>query len=143
MLKNVQESQNPLFKNSIKMEKQEKTCCFHLFRISKILKLETRDLHSLKDLFKSFPMVIYFSYFEENEEWFLKALRSASFFFERLSRKKSNRRFKIFSYPEETSFSIFRANHFGKVEQKSELNEPTNETYRCETSVCHGCPPKI
>ena len=80
MLKNVQESQNPLFKNSIKMEKQEKTCCFHLFRISKILKLETRDLHSLKDLFKSFPMVIYFSYFEENEEWFLKALRSASFF---------------------------------------------------------------
>ena len=25
-------------------------------------------------------MVIYFSYFEENEEWFLKALRSASFF---------------------------------------------------------------
>ena len=83
MLKNVQESQNPLFKNSIKMEKQEKTCCFHLFRISKILKLETRDLHSLKDLFKSFPMVIYFSYFEENEEWFLKALRSASFFFER------------------------------------------------------------
>ena len=85
MLKNVQESQNPLFKNSIKMEKQEKTCCFHLFRISKILKLETRDLHSLKDLFKSFPMVIYFSYFEENEEWFLKALRSASFFFERLS----------------------------------------------------------
>ena len=85
MLKNVQESQNPLFKNSIKMEKQEKTCCFHLFRISKLLKLETRDLHSLKDLFKSFPMVIYFSYFEENEEWFLKALRSASFFFERLS----------------------------------------------------------
>ena len=80
MLKNVQESQNPLFKNSIKMEKQEKTCCFHLFRISKLLKLETRDLHSLKDLFKSFPMVIYFSYFEENEEWFLKALRSASFF---------------------------------------------------------------
>ena len=62
------------------MEKQEKTCCFHLFRISKLLKLETRDLHSLKDLFKSFPMVIYFSYFEENEEWFLKALRSASFF---------------------------------------------------------------
>ena len=80
MLKNVQESQNPLFKNSIKMEKQEKTCCFHLFRISKLLKLETRDLHSLKDLFKSFPMVIYFSYFEENEEWFLRALRSASFF---------------------------------------------------------------
>ena len=80
MLKNVQESQNPLFKNSIKMEKQEKTCCFHLFRISKLLKLEKRDLHSLKDLFKSFPMVIYFSYFEENEEWFLKALRSASFF---------------------------------------------------------------
>ena len=79
MLKNVQESQNPLFKNSIKMEKQEKTCCFHLFRISKILKLETRDLHSLKDLFKSFPMVIYFSYFEENEEWFLKVSRSASF----------------------------------------------------------------
>ena len=58
-------------------------------------------------------------------------------------RKKSNRRFKIFSYPEETSFSIFRANHFVKVEQKSGLNEPTNETYRCETSVCHGCPPKI
>ena len=80
MLKNVQESQNPLFKNSIKMEKQEKTCCFHLFRISNLLKLQTRDLHSLKDLFKSFPMVIYFSYFEENEEWFLKALRSASFF---------------------------------------------------------------
>ena len=80
MLKNVQESQNPLFKNSFKIEKQEKTCCFHLFRISKILKLETQDLHSLKDLFKSFPMVIYFSYFEENEEWFLKALRSASFF---------------------------------------------------------------
>ena len=80
MLKNVQESQNPLFKNSIKMEKQEKTCCFHLFRISKILKLETRDLHSLKDLFKSFPMVIYFSYFEENEEWFLYTLISASFF---------------------------------------------------------------
>ena len=85
MLKNVQESQNPLFKNSIKMEKQEKTCCFHLFRISNLLKLETRDLQSLKDLFKSFPMVIYFSYFEENEEWFLKALRSASFFFVRLS----------------------------------------------------------
>ena len=89
MLKNVQESQNPLFKNSIKMEKQEKTCCFHLFRISKLLKLEKRDLHSLKDLFKSFPMVIYFSYFEENEEWFLKALISASFFFERLSNNLS------------------------------------------------------
>ena len=88
MLKNVQESQNPLFKNSIKMEKQEKTCCFHLFRISKILKLETRDLHSLKDLFKSFPMVIYFSYFEENEEWFLKALRSASFFLNDLVPRK-------------------------------------------------------
>ena len=81
MLKNVQESQNPLFKNSIKMEKQEKTCCFHLFRISKSLKLETWDLHSLKDLFKSFRMVIYFSHFKENEEWFLRALRSASFFF--------------------------------------------------------------
>ena len=62
------------------MAKREKTCCFHSFHISKLLKLEKRDLHSLKDLFKSFPMVIYFSYFEENEEWFLKALRSASFF---------------------------------------------------------------
>jgi len=68
MLKNIQESQNPLYKNSIKMEKQEKTCYFHLFRISKLLKLETRDLHSLKDFSKSIPMVIYFSYFEENEE---------------------------------------------------------------------------
>ena len=46
MLKNVQESQNPLFKNSIKMEKQEKTCCFYLLCISKPSKLETRDSHS-------------------------------------------------------------------------------------------------
>ena len=60
-----------------------------------------------------------------------------------INQKKLNRRFKIFSYPEETSFSIFRANHFEEVGQKSGLNEPTNETYRCETSVCHGCPPKI
>ena len=78
-------SHEPILKNSIKMEKQEKGCCFHLFRNSKLLKLEKRDLHSLKDLFKSFPIVIYFSYFEENEEWFLKALITASFFFEQLS----------------------------------------------------------
>ena len=61
------------------MEKQEKTCCFHLFGISKLLKLEKRDMHNLKDLFKSFPKVICFSYFEENKEYFLKAIRSASF----------------------------------------------------------------
>ena len=36
-------------------------------------KLEERDLHSLIDLFKSYRMVIYFSYIGENEEWFLKA----------------------------------------------------------------------
>jgi len=63
MLKNVQVSQNPFFKNPIRKSNQIKTCYFHSFCISKPLKLETRDLHSLKDLFKSFSTVIYFFFF--------------------------------------------------------------------------------
>ena len=67
MLKNVQVSQNPLFKDTIRKENQIETYHFHSFRISKVSKLETRDLHSLKDLFKSFPTVTYFFDFDENE----------------------------------------------------------------------------
>ena len=67
MLKNVEVSQNPLFKNTIRKENQIETYHFHSFRISKVSKLETRDLHSLKDLFKSFPTVTYFFDFDENE----------------------------------------------------------------------------
>ena len=71
MSKNVQVGQNPFLKNFTKKENQIKTYHFHSFRISKSLKLETRDLHSLKDLFKSFSTVIYFFDFEGNEVWFL------------------------------------------------------------------------
>ena len=79
MLKNVQVSQNPLFKDTIRKENQIETYHFHSFRISKVSKLETRDLHSLKDLFKSFSTVIYFFDFEGNEVWFLNELTGASF----------------------------------------------------------------
>ena len=67
MLKNVEVSQNPLFKNAIRKENQIETYHFHSFRISKVSKLETRDLYSLKDLFKCFPMVTDFFDFEENK----------------------------------------------------------------------------
>ena len=67
MLKNVQVSQNPFLKDPIRKQNEIKTCQFHSFRISKPLKLETRDVQSLKDLFKSFSTVIYFFDFEGNE----------------------------------------------------------------------------
>ena len=84
MLVNVQVSQNPFLKNPIRKEHQIKTYHFHTFSISKALKLETRDLHSLKDLFKSFSTVIYFFDFEGNEVWFLNELTGASFLGETL-----------------------------------------------------------
>ena len=67
MLKNVQVSQNPLFKDTNRKENQIEKYHFRSFRISKVSKLETRDLHSPKDLFKSFPTVIYFFDFDENK----------------------------------------------------------------------------
>ena len=79
MLKNVQESQNPFLKEPIRKSNQIKTCLFHSLCISKPLKLETRDVHSLKDLFKSFSTVIQFFDFELNEVWFLNELTGESF----------------------------------------------------------------
>ena len=58
-------------------------------------------------------------------------------------RKKSNRRFQIFSNPEETSFSIFPPGHFEQVGLNWELNETTNETYRTLTSASPGRPQKV
>ena len=78
MLKNVQVSQTPFLRNPTRKSNQIQTCHFHSFRISKALKLETRDLYSLKDLFKSFSTVIYFFDFEGNEVWFLNELTGAS-----------------------------------------------------------------
>jgi len=79
MLKNVQVSQNPFLKDPIRKSNQIKACQFYSFRISKPLKLETRDLHSLKDLFKSFSTVINFFYFEGNKVLFLNELTGVSF----------------------------------------------------------------
>ena len=79
ILKNVQVSQNPFLKDPTRKSNHIRTCHFHSFRISKPLKLETWDLHSLKDLFKSFLTVIYFFDFEGNEVWFLNEITRAPF----------------------------------------------------------------